>query len=164
MRLLFALILAASALTAQSASPDWKSLEFLVGNWTGVAGANDTPIGAGQGDFSFALDLNKAIIVRRNHAAYESGAKHDDLMVIYLEGKTRAIYFDSEGHVIRYNVSIRSKDHVVFESDGTQPGPQYRLSYSMDGASLNGRFEVAAKAGEYKTYMSWTSKRAEARR
>jgi len=38
-------------------------------------------------------------------------------MVIYLEGTPRAIYFDSEGHVIRYKISFPADESVVFESD-----------------------------------------------
>ena len=140
----------------------WKRLEFLLGNWTGIAGEKDTPLGAGQGGFSFEPELSRKIIVRHNHAAYASGQRHDDLMVIYLDAPNdtpRAIYFDSEGHVIRYNVSTPSPDRVVFESDGTQPGPRYRLSYWMEGAILAGKFEVAPPGAQYQTYMSWTAKR-----
>ena len=159
MRLAAILMLVAAALPVSAQDTDWKRLEFLLGKWTGVAGEKDTQIGAGQGAFSFELDLNKKIMVRRNNASYDSGIRHDDLMVIYLEGATRAIYFDSEGHVIHYNVTVPSNNRAVFESDGTQPGPKYRLTYWLDGASLNGKFEIAAPMSEYQTYMSWTSKR-----
>jgi hypothetical protein len=147
MKVLLALLLAATALPAQ----DWKQLEFLLGQWTGVAGEKDTQIGAGQGAFSFELDLNKKIIVRRNNAQYTSGVTHDDLLIIYMEGSPRAIYFDSEGHVIRYNITVPSENKAIFESDGP---PKYRLTYWLDHASLKGKFEIADK-----TYMSWTSKR-----
>jgi len=49
---------------------------------------------------------------------------------------------------------------VAFESDGTQPGPKYRLSYWMEKGSLKGKFEVAAQGSEYKTYMSWASRKS----
>jgi len=54
---------------------------------------------AGQGGFSFELELNRKIIVRRNYAGYASGVQHDDLMVVYLDAPNdtpRAIYFDTE--------------------------------------------------------------------
>ena len=146
---------------AQSAS-SWSKLEFLLGNWTGTAGEKDTQMGAGQGAFSFQPELSRKIIVRRNNASYDSGVQHDDLMIIYMDppdSPPRAIYFDSEGHVIRYNLAFPAPNRVVFESDGTQPGPRYRLTYWLEGASLNGTFELAMSPGQYKSYMSWTSKK-----
>ena len=141
----------------------WKKLEFLLGKWAGSAGEKDTPLGAGQGGFSFDLELNQKIIVRRNHAGYTSGVQHDDLMVIYLDAPDntpRAIYFDTEGHTIRYNLTFPTSNKVVFESDGaSQPGPRYRLSYWLDGRALDGKFEVAPPGSEYTTYLSWTSKK-----
>ncbi len=158
---LLAFLTAFSALHAQPGDP-WKKLDFLLGDWTGVAGEKDTQLGAGQGAFSFKPELKQKIIVRRNNAQYDSGVQHDDLMVIYLDAPNdtpRAIYFDSEGHVIHYALSFPSANRVVFESDGSQPGPRYRLSYWIEGGTLNGRFEVAAPSSEYKTYMNWTSKK-----
>jgi hypothetical protein len=141
----------------------WKKLEFLLGNWAGTAGEKDTQIGAGQGAFSFEPQLNQKIIVRRNAAAYDSGVRHDDLMVIYLDAPNdtpRAIYFDTEGHTIRYNLAFPAAGTAVFESDGTQPGPRYRLTYWLESGVLKGKFEVAPPGGEYKSYMNWTSKKA----
>jgi hypothetical protein len=106
--------------------------------------------------------LNRKIIVRHNQASYTSGVRHDDLMVIYLDAPDdtpRAIYFDTEGHVIRYSLTFPAANKVTFESDGTQPGPRYRLSYWLNGPSLDGKFEVAPPGAEYKTYMSWASKK-----
>jgi hypothetical protein len=158
---LLAFLTAFSALHAQTGDP-WKKLDFLLGDWTGVAGEKDTPLGAGQGNFSFKPELQQKIIVRHNNAQYDSGAQHDDLMVIYLDAPNdapRAIYFDSEGHVIHYGVTFPSADRAVFESDGSQPGPKYRLTYWLETGSLNGRFEVAPPAKEYQTYLTWKSKR-----
>ena len=158
----FKLILTAILFCAPciSAQTSLKNLDFLLGKWTGVAGEKDTPNGAGQGDFSFELQLDKKIVVRHNNATYASGIRHDDLLIIYLENDTpRAIYFDSEGHVIRYSVTVPSPNSVTFESDATQPGPKYRLFYRLEQGSLNGKFEIAPPGTEYKTYLSWTSKK-----
>lgn len=159
-RLLAPLAILAS-LSAQTGD-NWTKLDFLLGEWTGVAGEKDTPLGAGQGAFSFQPELNRKIVVRRNNAHYDSGAQHDDLMVIYADppGEAlRAVDFDTEGHVIRYNLSFPSANRVVFESEAGLPGPKYRLTYWMEAGSLKGRFEIAESASEYKSYMSWTSKR-----
>jgi hypothetical protein len=160
--LLSVLPLGAQSTTDQAGSSAWNKLEFLLGKWTGVAREKDTPLGAGQGGFSFELELNRKIIVRHNQAVYGSRVRHDDLMVIYLDAPRdtpRAIYFDTEGHVIRYNLTFPAPNRVTFESDGTQPGPRYRLSYWLNGPALEGKFEVAPPGAEYKTYLSWTSKK-----
>jgi hypothetical protein len=158
--LFIVLPLQAQSTPGKAGDSSLKKLEFVLGKWTGRSGEKDTSLGAGQGGFSFELELNQKIIVRRNHAAYTSGVQHDDLMVIYLDAPNdtpRAIYFDTEGHIIRYNLTFPSANSVIFESDGTQPGPRYRLSYWLHGRALDGKFEVASPGAQYKTYMSWTS-------
>jgi len=160
--LIYAWLLMGTLAWSQNADTPWKKIDFLMGKWIGAAADKDTPHGAGAGGFSFERELNQKIVVRRNHAEYNSGVTHDDLMVIYLDGPgdtPRAIYFDSEGHVIRYNLTFPAAGKVVFESEPNQPGPRYRLTYGQDGAALDGTFEVAPSNAEYKTYLSWTSKR-----
>lgn len=159
---LAAALLLAAAARAQDPPPAYARLQFLLGKWIGAGGEKDTPSGAGQGAFSFDLQLNKKIIVRRNNATYDSGLTHDDLMVIYLESANdppRAIYFDTEGHVIHYAASFPAADKVVFESGKGQPGPAYRLTYWIERGVLNGRFEVRPPGGEYKAYLNWTARR-----
>ena len=159
MRLLLVLLAAAFALPGQT-NESWKKLDFLLGEWIGMAGEKDTPPGPGQGAYSFEPQLQGKIIVRKNQAKYDSGVQHDDLMVIYQDAPgdpPRAIYWDTEGHVIRYHLAFPSAQRAVFESEG--PGPKYRLTYWLEGGSLNGRFEVGAPGSEYKTYLSWTSKK-----
>jgi hypothetical protein len=157
--------LVACCASAQSASdsPSWRKLEFLLGNWVGIAGETPAELGSGQGPFSFEAELNRNIIVRRNRAEYSSGVRHDDLMVIYFnsaDNTPRAIYFDTEGHVIHYDVKFPSPNSAVFESPKGEPGPRYRLSYRLESASLNGKFEIAEPGAEFKTYLSWTSRRS----
>jgi hypothetical protein len=140
----------------------WKPIEFLFGNWTGKGGG--ATVGQGGGDYSFEPQINHSIVVRKSFAEYTSGpdagARHDDLMIVYADppgSPFRAIYFDSEGHTIRYNVKTPAPNVAVFESDDTQPGPRYRLTYALNGKSLEGKFEVAAPGAEFKTYLSWSS-------
>jgi hypothetical protein len=144
---LFAL-LAAPALHAQSTAPPFESLRFLVGNWTGDGTGQP---GAGQGEFSFNAELDGKVLVRRSYNQLASGPRHEDLMIVYLDGGPRAIYFDSEGHVIHYTVSVPSPGTAVFES---KEAPGYRLSYALEGKKLNGKFEVGGR-----TYLTWTTVR-----
>jgi hypothetical protein len=134
-------------LCAQTVDSRLAPLEFMVGKWKG--GGTGDP-GAGQGAFSFLPELNGRILVRRSFNQLAGGPRHEDLMIVYLDDKTpRAIYFDSEGHTIRYNVSFPSKSSAVFESGD---GPGYRLTYALEGKNLNGKFEVGGK-----TYLTWTT-------
>jgi hypothetical protein len=158
-----------SKVDASAADRDsrWKPIQFLLGNWTAEGGGSQT--GQAQGAFSFTRDLERSIVVRRNLAEYHdgpnAGTRHDDLLIIYTEppDSLRAIYFDSEDHVIRYNLKSPSPNVAIFESDGTQPGPKYRLSYALRGKNLDGKFEIAPPgSSEFKTYLSWTSAKAPA--
>jgi hypothetical protein len=135
-----------------------------LGEWIATG---ESQLGAGQGSFSFHSELNGRVVVRRNFAEYETGkaagSRHDDLMVIYEESRAtapRAIYFDSEGHVIRYELSFPAPGKVVFNSDPSIPGPRFRLSYWLQETILNGKFEIAPPGQEFKVYLEWKSQRA----
>jgi hypothetical protein len=141
--------MSAGLLCAQTAEPRWQPLQFLIGKWKG-AGTGEP--GAGQGSFSFLPDLSGKVLVRRSFNQPAAGARHEDLMIVYLDASTpHAIYFDSEDHTIRYNITYPAADTAVFES-GEQPG--YRLTYVLKGGNLNGKFEVGGK-----TYLTWTAVR-----
>jgi hypothetical protein len=157
-------ILAAGLSPAQTKNP-WEPLEFLLGTWN--ASSDNTSGSSGATTFKF--DLEKQIVVRTNFAQYtkgqQAGTRHDDLMIIYFDppGKApRAIYFDSEGHTIRYNITFPERNSVVFESEPSQPGPRYRLSNSVTGKKFEGKFEIAEPGKlDYKPYLTWTSMKAE---
>ena len=128
--MILALLLAVAAF-AQAADSPFQPLAFLMGEWVGEG---DGKPGDATGAFSFALDLDKKIAVRKNHADLKDGV-HDDLMIAYPDpaGKgLRAIYFDNEGHVISYAVEAVS-DGVRFISDAAAPGPRFRLTYKKTG-------------------------------
>jgi hypothetical protein len=144
---LVAFFTAGVLLCAETPDTRFGQLEFMVGKWKGEGTGEP---GAGQGAFSFLPELNGQILVRRSFNQLASGPRHEDLMIVYLDGKTpRAIYFDTEGHTIPYNVSFPAKNTAVFESAGP---PSYRLTYTLEGRNLNGKFEVAGK-----TYLTWTT-------
>lgn len=146
-KLIIALVTSAGMLCAETENPHWEKLQFMIGKWKG-AGSGEP--GAGQGAFSFLPELSGQILVRRSFNQLASGPRHEDLMIVYMEGETmHAIYFDSENHTIKYKVKFPAKNTALFESDG-QPG--YRLSYVLDGKKLNGKFEISGK-----TYLTWTS-------
>ena len=139
---------------------NWDGLRFLLGEWIGEgAGAP----GEATGSFSFSFDLEGKILVRRNRADYpetknKPAFSHTDLMVIYQEpaGQAfRAIFFDSEGHVIHYSVNL-SKDQttVTFLSDPAPTG-RARLTYhKANNDSMTFQFDIAPP-GKPKTFMKY---------
>ena len=88
---------------------------------------------------------------------------HGDLLYVYQDapGKSyTAIYFDNEGHVIYYDVSIPAPTTAVFLSDQSQPGPQYRVSYELKGSTMYGKFQMRLPgATEFKSYLEWSGKK-----
>jgi hypothetical protein len=152
------------------ADEPWAPYQFLIGEWAG-----DSDSDKGSGKFTLEPDLDGKVLVRRNHADIpasqgRAAATHDDLMVIYREepGKpSKAIYFDSEAHVIHYNVSFSDdKRTLTFLSDASQSGPRYRLTYVNTGPdAITIKFEIAApgKADEFKTYLEGKARRTRRR-
>jgi len=168
-----ALLLGGSA-WAQAPKPaeSWTPLNFLIGEWEGVG--SGAP-GEAVGSTSFAFSLDKKILIRKNWAQYppktgeKNGLSHEDLMIFYptVTGPSfRAIYFDNEGHVLQYSVSFGEKqDFTVLETDSTQPGPRYRLTYEGKvGGILENIFSIAPPGGEFKVYVRGSLKKSTPRR
>jgi hypothetical protein len=149
--LLFCLFAACLPISAQppASAPDWSAWQFLVGDWIGEGGGAP---GQGTGGFTFSLDLQNRVLVRKNFAEYpaETGRpayRHDDLMIIYQEpGKpTRADYWDNEGHVIHYTATLaKDGNAVTFLSDSLATISRFRLTYARLGdGRLTILFEIA---------------------
>jgi hypothetical protein len=148
MRVALLLLLSCAGL---SAAEPLEGLQFLLGKWV-----------AGSGAAEFTADLGGRVIVRRSFAAYGSGAaRHDDLLVIFAENAApKAVYFDNEGHVIRYAIQTPAPNKAIFESEAGQPGPRYRLTYELKDTRLDGAFEIAPPGAAYKPYLTWSTTRA----
>ncbi len=166
-----AFVLVALSAVAAGSSPEddsWKPYRFLAGEWTGGGGGEP---GKGTGRFSFAWDLNEKVLVRRNRAEYpaangRAAISHEDLMVIYRpdpDGPAKAIYFDSEGHVINYAVTFSDdKATLIFLSDAVAAAPRFRLSYTKGADNSIGiKFEIAppGKSDGFKTYLEGNARR-----
>jgi hypothetical protein len=145
-----------------SAADRWASYRFLMGDWVGEG---DGQSGQGKGRFSFAPDVQGRILVRKNRADFPASAgrpafSHDDLLIIYQEdGSTeqKAIYFDSEGHVIHYTPATSPDGRTLtLVSEVKTSAPRYRLTYTkQEGARARVKFEVAppGKPDAFKTYL-----------
>jgi hypothetical protein len=168
-RLLLAVLLLACCAFTQELPPDkWVDWQPFLGTWEGTGGGGP---GQGSGSFTFNPELQGAVLVRHNYSQYPAGKdkpayRHDDLMVIYPDAsskKTRADYWDNEGHVIHYFVEFTDGARkLVMLSDAGQTGPHYRLTYLKTGDNdLKLTFEIAPPDApdKFKSYVEATAKR-----
>jgi hypothetical protein len=158
------------SLQAQQPPPTnvWKDFDFLVGDWTWVGGGQP---GQGKGVSTFRPELGGTVLVRKTHLDYpatkERGAfAHDDLIYVYhdpQDNSVRAIFFDGEGHVIRYAVTVASDGNSVeFLSDAAPGGTRCRMTYARTGAdSVSEKFEIAppGKPNDFASYVEFIAKR-----
>jgi len=156
-----------AAATSRGAGPTpLETLAFLLGAW-GASGSWQP--GAAAGTATFAGSLQDRVIIRTSFAEYPAtkttpASRHDDLMIIYATDGAgiRADYYDNEGHVIRYAVTVAAPGDATFLSDIVNGEPRYRLTYKLapDGI-LRGTFAVAppGKPEAFEQYLAWESRK-----
>lgn len=147
---------------------EWKDFDFLLGEWTWAGGGRP---GQATGTSSFQPELGETVLVRKVHLDYTETKEraayvHDDLLYVYhdpQDNSLRAIFFDGEGHVIRYAVTMASDGNFVeFLSDAAPGGTRCRMTYSRAGAdSVTEKFEIAppGKPNDFATYVEFNVKR-----
>src|ERR1043165_7996778 len=97
-RLFVTFMLLLACASAQELPKDkWVEWQPFIGTWEGAGGGGP---GQGSGSFTFTPELQGTILVRHNYSQYpatkeKAAYRHDDLMVIYRDGKTRADYWDN---------------------------------------------------------------------
>ncbi|OLC52659.1 MAG: hypothetical protein AUH85_16330 [Chloroflexi bacterium 13_1_40CM_4_68_4] len=143
-------------------SDPWRDLRFLIGAWETDG---QTQLGNGKGHFSFSLELDAHVVVRRSRTQYADTPQrpafsHQELTIIAADGDgLQATYFDSEGHVIRYRVDATA-DGCVWTSEPVA-GARFRMSYRpVNGNEVDARFEIAPPGGEFATYVESRARRA----
>jgi len=164
--LAFVVIAAAASVNAE-APKQLEPLTFLLGEWEASGGGQP---GQGTGIATFARGLQDRVIMRTSYAEYPASktapaSRHDDLMVIYDGdgGHIRADYYDNEGHIIHYTVTVAVSGEASFVSDAASGTPRFRLSYKLgpDGL-LKGEFAIAppGKPDAFARYLVWESRKA----
>jgi hypothetical protein len=157
----------ASAQTSSDSDP-LKQLSFLEGTWEaatqgGSAGAN------ASADYTFVRELKGHILARHSRSASDCkgpasyDCDHSDLFYVYPADdhqSLKAIYFDNEGHVIHYDVSLPDANTAIFSSDANSKGPQFRLVYELKSGVMSGKFQFRAPGqADFKSYLEWSGKR-----
>jgi hypothetical protein len=153
-----------SAPAPETAPDPFKALSFLEQNWE----ANTNGFGGikSVGTYTFRRELGGHVLARRStsDAACKGPAtfdcEHGDLLYVYQEAPgqpLKAIYFDNEGHVIHYDVTTPTATSVVFLSEPSRPGPQFRLTYELKDAQMFGKFQMQMPGQtEWKSYLEWS--------
>ena len=152
------------AQTAPATSPNpFKPLAFLEGTWEAKTQDPKGPTVAGR--YTFAHELDGHVFAR--HATNDPGCKapatfdcqHGDLLYVFQDAPGqpfKAIYFDNEGHVLHYDVSVTGPNMVTFLSQPS-PGPQFRLIYERKGGTMNGKFQMQVPGQtEWHSYLEWS--------
>jgi hypothetical protein len=131
------------ALTSAAASDPLSSLDFLL-----TGGAPDA-----VGTDLFQRELDGHVLQRSSQSMTrasegKSQGSRQALLTVYPAGNgdaLAAIYFDNEGHVIRYNrIMVTPGKAVEFLSDRAERGPSFRLTYVLKTRGvLHVRFEMA---------------------
>ena len=167
MKLLFigCVLLITISANCQTRPDNWGKLNFLIGNWIGEGNGNP---GQGKGYFSFTLDLDNKILVRKSHSEYppdkeKPGIVHDDILIIYHEyngDPDKAIYFDNEGHVINYSITYADSVNIIFTSKKIPNVPVFRLTYSkLENNAMNVIFAISQDGEKFTEYLKGTSKK-----
>ena len=145
---------------------NWDKWNWLIGEWVGEGSGQ---IGQGSGAFSWKSDLDNKILIRKNHSEYPATENrpqiiHDDLMIVYLDiagSRSKAIYFDNEGHIINYAVTYSEKI-IVLTSEKTNNLPIFRLTYSLlDNGTINVKFEMSQDGIKFSTYTQGICKKVQ---
>jgi hypothetical protein len=157
-------LLSAQTSPPLSADQPLRELSFLEGTWDAKTSRASSGVDA-SGAYTFKKELGGHILARYSNSAgcegpAHSDCKHGDLLYVYQDSASRelrAIYFDNEGHVIHYKVSTPASNRAVFISDSTAPGAQYRLTYELQGAVMQGKFQIRQPgASEWVSYLEWS--------
>lgn len=150
------------------ATNKWKDFDFVLGEWNWAGGGQP---GQGKGVSTFQPDLDGTVLVRKVHLDYPATKEraafaHDDLLYVYhdpADNSLRAIFFDGEGHVIRYAVTVvEPGKSLQFLSDAAPSGTRCRMTYTRVGEdSVTEKFEIAppGKPDDFATYVQFTATR-----
>jgi hypothetical protein len=145
----------------QNSDTTWAQWQSLVGTWEGK---NSGEPGQGEGYFTISYELGGNILVRKGHTVFpghenQPARIHDDVLIVYKENSTtpdKADYFDSEGHVLHYDISYTGNGIIILTTVPITGNPIFRLSFiKMDNVTTSIKFETALPdhPDDFKVYV-----------
>lgn len=162
-RLLLIFALTVSPLVYAQAPASFKNIGFLLGTWEARTSDRGTSGATSVGTYTFQSDLNGTVVTRTSSADSCKGpatfdCQHHDLLTIYRDSGSpglHALYADSEGHVLHYDINSPDAKTAIFETSA--PGPKFRLMYHFEGGVMAGKFQIEPPgAPEFKSYLEWS--------
>jgi hypothetical protein len=143
----------------------WKALAFLEGTWDAHTQGGSAQA-QGSGTYSFESELKHHVLVRRSGDSTGCigpkgfDCEHSDVLYVYQDAKDqplKAIYFDSEGHVIHYTVTTPDSTTAIFISEASPSGPQFQLVYQLKDWVMSGKFQMRMPGQTaWKSYLEWS--------
>jgi hypothetical protein len=134
------------------------------GTWEAKTQAAPAEVSA-LGSYTFRKELGGHVLARHSSASGCKGpadfdCEHGDLLYVFQDAPgqaLQAIYFDNEGHVIHYGVSTPSAGTVIFLSEASVSGPQFRLVYELKTGVMSGKFQMRMPGkAEWMSYLEWS--------
>ncbi|HYA58211.1 MAG TPA: hypothetical protein VEH57_07115 [Thermoplasmata archaeon] len=147
-----------------------EALSFLIGAWRDESRSGE-PGTATAGGETWRLALDGQILVREGWCEFPAAGdrpafRHEDLLIVFVDAdsEVRGIFWDSDGHLIRYQEVHPDPDGlgVGLVSDRSSPGPRQWLQYRFEEPDhLTGVFSIHAPgAPGFAPYLTWRSVRA----
>lgn len=134
-----------------------EPMKWLLGEWKGEGTGQP---GQGEGGFTLETSLDGKVLVRKNRSSYPAKDNkpafvHDDIMIVFPEAnQLKSMYWDNEGHLIRYSVAA-SESKIVLLSDPVPNAPQFRLTYDkLDERTVNVLFDMSRDGEKFVNYTT----------
>lgn len=140
--------------------PDFSSLEWLVGNWSGQM-LKKSP--QGQIHLSVSYDLNHRVMVFREHislaATQEIAATHESSIGILSRAPSGHSFqlqvYSSTGFISRYRVTVEGSEIDFTPDGGLQPMPGWLMRRIIQRSDVNGFTETVQLAPPQKPFFNY---------
>ena len=137
-------------------------LNFLLGTWSAQTIPMKGAPAQALGEYTFRTDLLKHVVTRVSDSDNCASAKsldcqHYDSLTVYADPGDpvlHALYLDSQGHTIHYNLAFPDASTAIFFSTGA--GTQTRLVYHIQKNILTGKLQTAPQGStDFTSTLDW---------